>query len=157
MTNAELISKIKQIVDATVPRWEGQVLELILMHFACVTGTIHRLDGETGLLHLVAQRGIPDAILDRVKCIPVGKGMAGLAAERLQPVQVCNLQTDNSGDAKPGAKLTEMRGSIAMPMMVDGELRGTLGVARPDEYEFSEDQIDLLMRIGSSIGEHLQV
>lgn len=131
------------------------VLDLTLEHFGCVVGTIHRFNSTTNLLEMMAQRGIPDAIRDRVRAIPIGKGMAGLAAERREPVQVCNLQTDDSGVAKPGAKLTEMEGSIAAPILVGDSLRGTIGVAKPQAYEFTEDEQSLLLLIGSTIGRHL--
>ena len=127
------------------------ILQSLLSHYTCVTGTIHRIEDD-GLLHIMAQRGIPDAIMDRVRCIPIGKGMAGLAAERREPVQMCNLQTDTSGDAKPGAKLTQMKGSIAVPMIVSGELVGVLGVAKPEEYEFTENEIAELTNIAADIG-----
>ena len=99
------------------------VLDRVLKHFGCVVGTIHSLDDASHWLHLRACRGIPDSILKTVQSIPVGKGMAGLAAERRAPVQVCNLQTDTGGVAKPGAKETQMAGSIAVPMMVGESLR----------------------------------
>ncbi|MBI1784718.1 GAF domain-containing protein, partial [Candidatus Sumerlaeota bacterium] len=70
---------------------EGNLLEILdktLKRFQCVVGTIHVLDPATGMLKLAAQRGIPEMILDKVRMIPIGKGMAGLAAERLEPVQV---------------------------------------------------------------------
>ena len=128
------------------------VLELTLAHFNCVVGTLHRWNAGENVLVIVAARGVPEVIMDRVRHIPIGKGMAGLAAERREPVQVCNLQTDTSGVAKPGAKLTEMEGSVAAPILVDGELRGTIGVAMPRPHEFSQSQCDLLMRIGAIIG-----
>ena len=131
--------------------WLG-LLDDLLARFECQVGTIHRLNAASGLLHLVAQRGVPEAILDRVRVIPVGKGMAGLAAERREAVQVCNLQTDTSGQAKPGARQTGMEGSIAAPMLVDGVVRGTLGVAKPVVYEFTDDEKRLLMTIGAAIG-----
>lgn len=131
------------------------VLERLLDHFGCVVGTIHSLDPSAGFLNLRARRGVPDGILDRVRSIPVGKGMAGLAAERCEPVQVCNLQSDDSGVAKPAARRTGMEGSIAVPMLVGGELRGTLGVAKPTEYEYSQDEIDLLLKAAAMIGQHL--
>lgn len=133
-----------------------QVLEIILKHFGCVTGTIHGLNRATDRLELVAQRGIPEAIMDKVKVIPMGKGMAGLAAERKSPVQVCNLQTDTSGVAKPGAKETRMEGSIAVPMLVEQSLlRGVLGIAKPVTYEFTADEQALLLQLGEAIGKHL--
>jgi GAF domain-containing protein len=131
------------------------VLGLVLRHFACAVGTIHRLDPASGLLKLCVQRGIPATILDRVGVIPIGKGMAGIAAERRQPVQVCNLQTDASGVAKPGAKETHMEGSIAVPMLVGEELRGVLGVAKPVAYDFTEAETALLSQIATRIGQHL--
>ena len=150
-----IVDHVRSNLEASAtPDWDA-LLAHILGEFNCVTGTIHRLSGASGLLELVAHRGIPEAIMDRVSRIPIGKGMAGLAAERREPVQVCNLQTDDSGKAKPGAKMTQMAGSIAAPILVDGELRGTLGVARPDEYEFSKDQADTLLAIGELVGRRL--
>ena len=85
--------------------------------------------------------------------IPVGKGMAGIAAERKQPVQVCNLQTDDSGVARPSAKLTQMEGSLAAPMLVDGDVRGVLGIAKPTAYDFSDAETDLLMAVGALLAD----
>lgn len=131
--------------------WQS-ALDLILAEFKCPVGTIHKLDAASGLLHLLVRRGIPDAILDRVNRIPIGKGMAGLAAERRECVEVCNLQTDTSGDAKPGAKLTGMEGSIAVPMLVDGRVVGVLGVAKPSAYTFSDAEKQALLAIAAEIG-----
>lgn len=132
------------------------VLNLVLSQFDCVTGTIHGLDAKSGLLILLAQRGIPEVIMDKVSRIPIGKGMAGIAAERKQPVQVCNLQTDASGVAKPGAKETRMEGSIAVPMLVENTiLRGVLGVAKPVAYEFTAAELKLLSEVGALIGKQL--
>ena len=113
----EMLNRSVSSIEDRNAGWQS-ALDLILAEFNCPVGTIHQLDEATGLLHLLVRRGIPDAILDRVSRIPVGKGMAGLAAERRECVEVCNLQTDSSGDAKPGAKLTGMEGSIAVPMLI---------------------------------------
>ncbi len=129
-----------------------RVLDQALAHFDCSVGTVHDLDPASGLLRLRAQRGIPDVLLPRVQRIPVGKGMAGIAAERREPVQVCNLQTDASGVAKPAAKDTRMEGSIAAPMLVDGQLRGVLGVAKPTPYEFTAEETALLMETARAVG-----
>lgn len=134
---------------------QAVVLDLILSHFSSVVGTIHRLNPSTGALDLVVHRGIPDAILDRVRHVPVGKGMAGLAAERRECVQVCNLQTDESGQAKPAAKLTGMAGSIAVPMLVEGVVRGVLGVAKPMAYDFTAAEKRILLDVARLVGERL--
>jgi len=131
--------------EAPYPR----VLDLLLAHFDCVTGTVHLLDDQSGLLHLAAQRGIPEFVLEKIKVIPIGKGMAGIAAERREPVQVCNLQTDTSGVVRPGARDTKMEGSLAAPMLDKaGGLKGTVGIAKPVSYDFTGEECDLLMKVG---------
>jgi len=133
-----------------------QILDLVLSRFKCPVGTIHAWDSKRGILTLQAHRGLPAVLMDKVAQVPIGKGMAGIAAERKEPVQVCNLQTDTSGVAKPGAKETQMAGSVAVPMLVEGSLlRGVLGVAKPDAYEFQKSEIDLLLQVGALIGRHL--
>lgn len=129
----------------------GALLDLALQRFACQVGSIHVIDPKDGLLHLRVARGIPDRIRPQVERIPVGKGMAGLAAERRAPVGACNLQTDSSGDVRPGARLTEMKGSLCAPML-DGDLvRGTFGVARSDEHVFDAVETGLLLAIGARV------
>ncbi len=130
------------------------VLDDLLHHFQCSAGTIHLL-AESGLLELAAQRGLPEFVVAKITTIPIGKGMAGIAAERREPVQVCNLQTDTSGVVRPGARDTKMEGSVAAPMIgTDGALKGTLGIAKPVPYEFTPEECDLLMQTGALIAAH---
>ena len=155
MNSHPLLTSVDQSLAATSPPAWDALLERILAHFACPVGTVHLLDGASGMLKLAAQRGLPPPVLDKVGVIPIGKGMAGIAAERREPVQVCNLQSDASGVAKPGAKLTRMEGSIAVPMLDGERLAGVLGVAKPVEYEFSAVETELLSAIGARIAQHL--
>lgn len=143
-----LLASIKELMNTTPLPWHD-VLAKLTAHFDCPVGTVHMIEASDGMLHLRAQKGLPPFVLDKVQVIPVGKGMAGIAAERKEPVQVCNLQTDDSGVARPSAKMTQMEGSLAAPMMVDGEVRGVLGVAKPTAYDFSSDETELLMAAGS--------
>src|SRR5690349_17913864 len=93
-----------------------QILVLILRHFNSETGTIHSLDAEGKLLKLAAQVGLPPQMLNIVSVIPVGKGIAGQVIERGGPVTICNIQTDKSGVAKPGAKQTGVGGALCVPL-----------------------------------------
>ena len=153
-TDAELLLDVDRFCAGPAPDWDA-LLDLGLRRFACETGSIHVLDATTSLLHLRVQRGIPDAIRPAVERIPVGKGMAGLAAERKAPVGACNLQTDASGDVRPGAKLTAMKGALCVPMLDGGLVRGTFGVARRDEHEFDAAETSLLLAIAARIGRAL--
>lgn len=132
-----------------------QLLQLTLDHFQAETGTIHVLESD-GLLHLRALIGqLPPPVLDAVKLIPIGKGLAGLAVERAEPVTVCNLQTDTSGNAKPAARSTGVKGSIAVPMLLDGKPVGALGVGAYREHTFTEEEIALLLDAARDMGKKL--
>ncbi|MEH2062180.1 MAG: GAF domain-containing protein [Nostoc sp.] len=130
--------------------WNRLLIE-ILSAFDCCTGTIHTLDQDSQLLHLKAYQGIPEFLLPKMTVIPIGKGMAGIAAERKRPVQICNLQTDESGVARPSAKETKVEGSITVPLMLNGRLYGVLGIAKPIPYEFTSEEEETLMQIGEAI------
>jgi len=127
--------------------WDA-ALGRILKQFGADSGTIHLL-GRDGILHLkAASAGIPKVVLDTVKDVPVGKGMAGLAVERKQPVNSCNIQTDASGDVRPGAKVTGLQGSIVVPILRGNAAIGALGVATQRERTFTDDESALLLEVG---------
>jgi len=130
-----------------------EALAVVIEDFHAESGTIH-LMGEDGQLHLkAASKGIPPVVLDIVRVVPVGKGMAGLAAERAEPVTVCNLQTNTSGDARPGAKATGMEGAIVVPMFVGERVAGTLGIANRHERTFTEEETSALLAAGRLLAE----
>lgn len=142
---------IVQHIQSGTSDWES-ILSDTLALFNCPTGTLHCLNSETQILSLIAQRGLPEAILPMVTHIPVGKGMAGICAERREVVQTCNLQTDTSGVVRPGAKETRMEGAITVPIIANNELLGTLGIAKPIPYDFSSDETTSLTLISEAIG-----
>ncbi len=132
-----------------------QVLQLVLTAYQSETGTIHRLDGEKQLLHLAAQIGMPPFLMDTIKTIPVGKGIAGQTVERGSPVTICNLQTDTSGVAKPDAKKTGVGGALCVPLRAGKKIVGTIGVGTQRPHEYTPTETQTLEEIGRIIGEHL--
>ena len=136
------------------PAW-SEFLQQTLTAFDCVTGTLHRIDPADGQLKLVAHLGIPEALMPVIQTIPVGKGIAGAAAERREPVELCNLQTDTSGVAKPGAKQTQVQGSLAVPVLDGDRLCGTLGIGKPVPYEFSAEEKAKLIALAEGIAARL--
>lgn len=130
-----------------------EILATVLDAFECVTGTIHLLSEESQMLELVAQQGIPPVLLDKVSSIPIGKGIAGAAAQQQGPVQICNLQTDTSGVAKPDAKKTDVAGSVAVPIMQGEVLRGTIGIGKTVPYDFTDAEVAELNRVADWLGQ----
>lgn len=142
--------EIVELINKSPQNW-NKILSKVLSVFDCSTGTLHFLNKETKLLDLVAHQNIPSFLLPKMNEIPIGKGMAGIAAERLKPVEMCNLQTDSSNIARPAAKETKVEGSIAVPMMLEGKLYGVLGVGKSVPYDFTEAEIEELLIIGEHI------
>jgi GAF domain-containing protein len=132
-----------------------KILRETLAQFNSETGTIHKLHEPTQLLRLVAQIGLPPQLLNVVSIIPVGKGIAGECAQKNQPVMICNLQTDSSGVAKPGAKQTGVGGALCVPIRDGHQLIGTLGIGTQREYEYSAAEINSLQEIGRRLVEVL--
>lgn len=129
-----------------MPRDWNQALAALVGEFGCDSGTIHVLESD-GLLHLKAHTSnFPPPVLDAIRTVPIGKGMAGLCVERRTPVDSCNIQTDTSGDVRPGARPTGLQGAIVVPMMKDGAALGALGVANFRERVFTAAEIEALTR-----------
>jgi signal transduction protein with GAF and PtsI domain len=137
-------------VALSAPEPANAVLKAALAHFDCQTGTVHVL--RDGVLRLAAHTNIPPQLLSIIDTVPIGKGIAGLAAERREPVSLCNLQTDTSGQARPNAKQTGMEGSVAVPMLVGGELRGVLGIAKATAHDWTDAEKADLLEIASELG-----
>ncbi len=147
-------SSLSALLNLPAPDWQ-RVLEAAIADFNGSTGTLHRFDAKENLLRLVAQRGLPEALIPRISAIPIGKGIAGVAAERRAPVELCNLQADLGGVAEEAARKTNVQGSLAVPCLHHGELRGTLGVGLMIPHDFSEDEKARLMAIGSAVAARL--
>ena len=133
-----------------------ETLREVLKQFRSETGTIHRLDAEQQLLHLVAQAGLPPPVVEVVRTIPVGKGIAGQVVARGGPVTLCNLQTDTGGVARPGARSTGVGGALCVPLRHDNKIVGTLGIGTRRPYEYTLEETSALEEIGRTIGDFLK-
>lgn len=130
----------------------AEVLRLTIEHFHADSGTLHLIEAD-GMLHLkAASAGIPEQVLAVVRVIPIGKGMAGLAAERREPITACNIQKDASGDVRPGARATGMEGALVVPVLKGEAAVGALGIANRAERTFTQEETALLMDVGREVG-----
>lgn len=128
--------------------WQEE-LERIVSAFGAESGTVHLL-GSDSVLHLEAAYGVPAPVLELVRLVPFGKGMAGLAVQRNEPITVCNLSTDTSGDVQPGARATGMEGALVVPIRRDGEAIGALGIANRAARTFSAEETERLLGLAEA-------
>jgi GAF domain-containing protein len=150
MTSLALADAVRQKLDAG-PRAEGvpAALAAVLRHFGADMGMIHRLDPADGHLVLVATSdGVPEPVLAAARRIPLGKGIAGETALTGKPVSMCNLQTDTSGVARPGAKATGAQGTLCVPIFERDQVVGTLGIGIRGERTFTEAETAELLAAG---------
>ncbi|MET0385536.1 MAG: GAF domain-containing protein, partial [Polyangiales bacterium] len=132
-------------------------LRAIAGAFQAVSATLHRADTREEQLHMVAQLGLPEPVIAVTRQIPFGKGIAGLCAAQREPITLCNLQTDDSGAARPNAKQTGVAGAISVPVFTtDGALIGTLGVGKLEAHTYSPEEQALLGRCASRLGQALK-
>jgi putative methionine-R-sulfoxide reductase with GAF domain len=136
----------------------NELLGSILENFGCQTGTIHQAADGAKTLTLVCQVGVPDFLMDKITSIPFGKGIAGVAAERQEPVELCNLQEDLGGVARVDARQTGVSGSLAVPVFstTSGNVIGTLGIGKHAPYEFSAAEKQRLMDFAGEIAGHFE-
>jgi hypothetical protein len=140
------MEKSMTAISEELSRW----LQRFVQQGGGVAGTVHRRAGDA--LVLVAAFNIPPKVQEITATIPRGKGMAGLALERDQPVQTCNLQTDASGDVKPGARAVNAQAAVAIPVHDEhGDVRAVVGIAFKEEGELGEERIAELARAATKL------
>jgi hypothetical protein len=115
-------------------------LRTFLAEQGAVSGTVHLNDNDT--LRLAAAVNIPEKVQQIVAIVPNGKGMAGLALMRGEPIHTCNLKEDASGSVKPGAKAVDAQAAVALPVRNDaGHIDAVVGIAFTEERQWSEEQL----------------
>lgn len=125
-------------------------LEKFIVEQDGIAGTVHVQRGAD--LYLTAARNIPPPVIAIVARVPHGKGMAGLAQVKKAPVQTCNLQTDETGNIKPGAKAVDAQAAVALPVFDDaGVVRAVVGIAWSREGEIVPDEEQSLMKLAASL------
>ena len=131
-------------------------LDAILEATHTGSGTVHILpQGQTSMV-LMAAKNIPPVVLEKIREVPMGKGMGGVALEKKQPVTTCNLQTDDAGGViRQGARATGVQGAVAVPIMRGDEAIGALGVATREPRDFSRAEIDEILAMARALGEAL--
>ncbi|STX27980.1 Signal transduction protein containing GAF and PtsI domains [Legionella beliardensis] len=130
------------------------VLATIVSRFSADVGTIHKLDKKDNQLHLVAYtHGIPENIIEGVRKIPLGKGIAGTTAQEKKPTVIGDLVTDRTDYVIPIARTAGIQGMMCVPVFDKEEVVGTISVGCVKERQFTEPEIDKLIEIGKELAD----
>ncbi len=152
-----MIDELEQNVRAALANGADDVrfaaaLAVVQRAFGAQMGTLHRLESDEHLHLVAASPGIPEPVLVASRRIPLGKGIAGEAAATAKPVSLCNLQTDTSGVARPGAKATGVGGSLCVPTFDGARVAGTLGIGWAGERTIDDAETVALLAAGRILG-----
>lgn len=128
-----------------------QALDKVLAVARVEAGAIYLLDQQAEDLVLAAYRGVPQEIADRVRTLPVGTSLAGLAVRLGEPVVVDDATTD------PRLKtrlLNEevIRSFAAIPIKSKENVQGVMHVASYQYHPFSPEEVRLYTAIANQIG-----
>jgi L-methionine (R)-S-oxide reductase len=136
------------VTDAADPQaW----LESFIEKSGGIAGTVHRVTAPEELSLAAAVR-IPETVKQIVARVPRGKGMAGLAFERDEPISTCNIKTDSTGNVRSGARAVDAKAGVALPVHdAAGRVRAIVGVAFTDEKTLSEGELARLARDAATL------
>jgi len=119
-------------------------LETFIRTHQGIAGSVHRRSGLDELA-LVVTVNIPEVVKSVVKTVPRGKGMAGLALERNAAISSCNIQSDSTGQVRPGARAVDAQAAVALPVQnSSGEVRAVVGIAFSNERTLTDSELQAL-------------
>lgn len=135
-----LLHQVSNVIHSTLD--SQQALELILgeavrlMH--ATSGSLVLVNPTTNFLEIQAAHGLPPGASELK--LRVGEGITGWVARTGQPARVGNV----TQDARYVSVRPNLRSELAVPMEVNGEVRGVLNVDSDRADAFSADDQELL-------------
>jgi signal transduction histidine kinase len=144
------LSELGQAVNSTLDLQE--VLTTIVKQAVQLSetnsGWILEADEETGEFRMQATYGLPEKLVATMRDIPLrpGESATGRVAALRAPVQIPDLKTDPDypGRLQQLSDQAGMRSLLAVPLLREGRVLGSLAVSRKSTGEFPAEVIDLL-------------
>jgi len=142
---ADILRVISASPTDVQPVFEAIADRARLLCNAVVSG-VTRLDGDS--VHLAAYRGVsPEADQAMRSVFPVpadGTTITARAIRDRAPVQIADVLADPDYAAKDAARLAGYRSNLAVPLLRDGQVIGSIAVCRAEVGAFPDKQVALL-------------
>ncbi len=135
-----LLYQVSNVIHSSLDPQEA--LQLILREAVRImrasSGSIVLVNPNTGFLDIEASIGLPENAA-KVK-LRVGEGITGWVARSGKPARIGNVAKDH----RYVMLRREVRSELAVPLFVNGELRGVINVDSHSEDAFTEDDQQLM-------------
>ncbi len=103
---------------------------------------------QDGLVHLVAYHGVSDDAAQTMRAsFPMKPGLDSISARAVAsgvPAQIADVLADPQYGQKEAAQRAGFRSNLAVPMLRDGQVVGSIVVCRAEVGEFPEKKVRLL-------------
>ena len=114
-------------------------------------GGVHLLDVATRHLRLYVQIGLPDQLLEQLRVLNWGEGVAGTVAATGEPKVYHDLVAE-APMARPAAGQAGFKSLIVVPVKAKGELLGTLGLISKQALQFTPEAVEMITAMGHQLG-----
>jgi GAF domain-containing protein/DNA-binding response OmpR family regulator len=142
---ADILKVISESPTNVQPVFEA-IAERAKVLCGAAVSLVTRFDGEWA--HLVAFRGVSreadEAMRSAFPVRPTGASLSGRAIRDRVPVEIADVALDADYELKGPAAQSGYRSNLAVPMLKDGLVIGSIVVGRPQAGRFPERQIKLL-------------
>jgi signal transduction histidine kinase len=146
------LAEVGQAVNSTLDLDEvlSTIVARAVQLSAADGGAVYEADEASGDFKLRATYGLPAELVETMKSMPLhpGEGATGRAASTRGPVQIPDLRQDHAL-IQPGwlQRMTEQvgfRALLAVPLLREGRVLGSLAVSRRIAGEYATEIVDLL-------------
>jgi signal transduction histidine kinase len=144
------LSEVSQAVNSTLDVQE--VLSTIVQHAVQLSaadgGSIYEVGEDGSQFHLRATYGLPQQLVEALRAAPLraGEGATGRAVLMRTPVQIPDLRSDRdiTGRLQRMSEQAGYRALLAVPLLREGRVLGSLTVSRNLAGDFPPEVVELL-------------
>jgi L-methionine (R)-S-oxide reductase len=151
VSETELSETVLQNARPDVTAWLSGFVE----RHGGLMGSVHLTEpAAEGEMVLVAAHNLSVSIQNGAAIAEIGKGMAGVTAQRRAPLTFADLKTDTSDIPHPQDRDSGSRGSIIVPILAadrDNEIAAVVGLGFPTPREFSEPDVKAYVADAESV------
>lgn len=129
----------------------NETLDKVLEVTDLEIGLMYVLDRQRDGLILRAHRGIAESTAASLRCVALGEGVCGEAAQVGEPVVVENTATD-PWRTKPAMQAEGLRSEIVVPLTSKAEVHGIMALGSRQLRQFPPADLQLITTFGRQIG-----